>query len=61
MLGPEFDVHVRISRERPLAEFRQHSISRCLSTYEPTTKDELGAVLERIVRADPVGRKIALV
>ena len=52
---------VRLSREKLLAEFRQRILGECLYACEPCTKDELRAMLEKMVRDDPVGHKLAIV
>lgn len=53
--------YAELSKERVLANFRRHILSECLSGCQPTTKDELCAVLEQMVKRDPVGSKMAIV
>ena len=53
--------YAELSTERVLAYFRPHILSECLSGCQPTTKDELCAVLEQMMKRDPVGSKMAIV
>lgn len=53
--------YVQVSRERILAAFRWHILTQCLSACQPTMKDDPSAVLEEIVRADPIDYKMAIV
>ena len=52
---------MRLSREKLLAEFRQRILSECLYACEPSAKDELRVMPEKMVRDDPVGHKMAIV